>query len=76
MAAVQLNFALRTSSKIKTVHLVGSWDSYGGQLPLSKEPSKPGGWRGTFKFQGGTLRQGQRYWFYVRTLPSLLSPTS
>ncbi|KXL46114.1 hypothetical protein M433DRAFT_134218 [Acidomyces richmondensis BFW] len=64
MAAIQLNFTLRTSSGCKTVHLLGSWDNYNGQLPLSKDSSKSGGWKGTFRFQGSTLRQGQRYWYY------------
>ena len=40
MAAIQLNFTLRTSSNCKTVHLLGSWDGYQGQLPLSKDPKK------------------------------------
>jgi hypothetical protein len=44
--------------------LVGSWDNYNGQLPLSKDASKTGGWKGTFRFQGATLKQGQRYWYY------------
>jgi hypothetical protein len=64
MAAIQLNFTLRTSSGCKTVHLLGSWDNYAGQLPLSKDPKKSGGWVGSFKFQGNTLKQGQRYWYY------------
>jgi hypothetical protein len=64
MAAIQLNFTLRTSSNCKTVHLLGSWDGYQGQLPLSKDPKKSGGWAGCFKFQGQTLKQGQRYWYY------------
>lgn len=66
MASVQLSFALRTSSGVKTVHLLGSWDNYAGQLPLSKDKSssKSGGWKGTFKFQGATLEPGQRYWYY------------
>lgn len=64
MAAIQLNFSLRTSSNCKTVHLLGSWDNYAGQLPLSKDPKKSGGWVGAFKFQGATLKQGQRYWYY------------
>jgi len=64
MAAIQLNFTLRTSANCKTVHLLGSWDNYAGQLPLSKDPSKVGGWKGAFRFQGQTLRQGQRYWYY------------
>lgn len=65
MAAIQLNFTLRTSSGCKTVHLLGSWDNYAGQLPLSKDPKKSGGWLGCFKFPGATLKQGQRYWYYV-----------
>ncbi|KAF1828924.1 hypothetical protein BDW02DRAFT_511148 [Decorospora gaudefroyi] len=64
MAAIQLNFSLRTSSNCKTVHLLGSWDGYQGQLPLSKDQKKSGGWTGCFKFQGQTLKQGQRYWYY------------
>lgn len=64
MAAIQLNFTLRTSSNCKTVHLLGSWDGYQGQLPLSKDAKKSGGWVGTFKFQGAALKQGQRYWYY------------
>jgi len=64
MAAIQLNFTLRTSANCKTVHLLGSWDGYQGQLPLSKDPKKSGGWIGAFKFQGATLKQGQRYWYY------------
>lgn len=66
MAAVQLSFALRTSSSVKTVHLLGSWDNYSGQLPLSKDKSssKSGSWKGTFRFQGATLEPGQRYWYY------------
>ncbi|KAL1302829.1 hypothetical protein AAFC00_003164 [Neodothiora populina] len=66
MSAIQLNFTLRTSSNCKTVHLVGSWDGYKNQLPLSKDPTspKPGGWKGTFRFQGATLKKGSRYWYY------------
>ena len=57
---------MRTSSGVKTVHLLGSWDNYAGQLPLSKDKSssKSGGWKGTFRFQGSTLEPGQRYWYY------------
>lgn len=66
MAAIQLTFnTLRTSSNVKTVHLLGSWDGYKGQLPLSKDSSKKGGWKGTFRFQGATLQAGKRYWYYV-----------
>lgn len=66
MAVVQLSFNLRTSSGVKTVHLLGSWDNYSGQLPLSKDKtsSKSGAWKGTFRFQGTTLQAGQRYWYY------------
>ncbi|RYE67947.1 MAG: hypothetical protein EOO79_04335, partial [Oxalobacteraceae bacterium] len=64
MAAIQLNFTLRTSANCKTVHLLGSWDGYQGQLPLSKDLKKSGGWTGCFKFNGATLKQGQRYWYY------------
>lgn len=64
MATIQLNFTLRTSSRCKTVHLLGSWDNYAGQLPLSKDSRKSGGWMGSFKFQGNTLKQGSRYWYY------------
>ncbi|TKA79818.1 hypothetical protein B0A49_00740 [Cryomyces minteri] len=64
MAAIQLNFTLRTSANCKTVHLLGSWDGYKSQLPLSKDATKTGGWKGTFRFQGATLKQGQRYWYY------------
>jgi hypothetical protein len=64
MAAVQLHFSLRTSSNVKTVHLLGSWDSYSGQLPLSRDGAKAGAWQGTFRFQGFMLKAGQRYWYY------------
>jgi len=64
MAAIQLSFSLRTSANCKTAHLLGSWDNYSGQLPLSKDSKKSGGWVGTFKFQGATLKQGSRYWYY------------
>ena len=64
MAATQLSFTLRTSSNCKTVHLLGSWDGYKGQLPLSQDSSKAGSWKGTFRFQGSTLQTGKRYWYY------------
>ncbi|KAM0333145.1 hypothetical protein ACHAQA_001804 [Verticillium albo-atrum] len=66
MSSTQLSFSLRVSSGVKTVHLLGSWDNYVGQLPLSKDKtsSKSGSWKGTFKFQGATLEPGQRYWYY------------
>jgi hypothetical protein len=63
--AIQLNFTLRTTPGVKTVHLLGSWDNYQNQLPMSQDPSKSaGGWIGTFRFQPGTLNQGSRYWYY------------
>lgn len=65
---VQLSFTLRTSPNVKTVHLLGSWDGYKSQLPLSqaKDPeAKPGSWKGTFRFQGAhALKLGSRYWYY------------
>ncbi|PSR84177.1 hypothetical protein BD289DRAFT_266406 [Coniella lustricola] len=65
MSATQLSFSLRVSAGVKTVHLLGSWDNYVGQLPLSKDKtSSKGTWRGTFRFQGSTLEAGQRYWYY------------
>jgi len=65
MSAIQLSFSLRVSSGVKTVHLLGSWDNYVGQLPLSKDKSSSKGtWKGTFRFQGSTLEPGQRYWYY------------
>jgi hypothetical protein len=66
MSAIQLSFNLRVSSGVKTVHLLGSWDNYSGQLPLSKDKtsSKSGAWKGTFRFQPTTLEAGQRYWYY------------
>ena len=66
MSATQLSFSLRVSAGVKTVHLLGSWDNYVGQLPLSKDKSssKSGSWKGTFRFQTSTLEPGQRYWYY------------
>ncbi|KAF2857131.1 hypothetical protein K470DRAFT_261095 [Piedraia hortae CBS 480.64] len=61
--AVQLNFNLRTSANCKTVHLLGSWDNYTRQLPLSKDSSKSGAWNGAFRFYN-SLKPGQRYWYY------------
>ncbi|KAM5442788.1 hypothetical protein MferCBS31731_002174 [Microsporum ferrugineum] len=62
--AIQLNFSLRTSSNVKTVHLLGSWDNYAGQLPLSASKSKAGSWQGAFRFQTTMLHPGSRYWYY------------
>lgn len=66
MSAIQLSFSLRVSSGVKAVHLLGSWDGYVGQLPLSKDKSssKSGSWKGTFRFQPTSLEAGQRYWYY------------
>lgn len=65
MAAIQLNFTLRTTANVQTVHLIGSWDGYQGQLPLSRDGAKSAGaWTGTFRFQSTVLQQGQRYWYY------------
>jgi hypothetical protein len=62
----QLSFSLRVSSGVKSVHLLGSWDNYRDQLPLSKDKtsSKSGSWKGTFRFPANTLEAGQRYWYY------------
>jgi len=66
MSPTQLSFSLRVSSGVKSVHLLGSWDNYAGQLPLSKDKtsSKSGSWKGTFRFSSSTLQSGQRYWYY------------
>jgi hypothetical protein len=65
MAATQLSFSLRTTANVQTVHLIGSWDGYHGQLPLSRNPSKSAGaWVGTFRFQNTVLQPGERYWYY------------
>lgn len=67
MPSVQLNFTLRTTPTVRSLHLVGSWDNYASQLPMSQDPNKKkssGAWVGTFKFQPGTLQPGSRYWYY------------
>jgi len=65
MSAIQQSFSIRVSSGVKTVHLLGSWDNYVGQLPLSKDKtSSKGTWKGTFRFGNSTLEAGQRYWYY------------
>lgn len=64
-SAIQLSFTLRTTPGVRTLHLLGSWDNYQNQLPMSQDPSKSaGGWAGTFRFQPGSLTPGQRYWYY------------
>lgn len=64
MSSTQLSFTLSTSTKVKTAHLLGSWDNYAGQLPLSKDSSKAGKWKGTFRFGSSTIKPGSRYWYY------------
>jgi hypothetical protein len=68
MTSISLGFSLRTTSNVKTVHLIGSWDGYQGQLPLSKDKdsSKKGAWKGTFRFGSKTIQAGQRYWYYYQ----------
>jgi hypothetical protein len=67
MAVLQLQFTPLTSPDVEKIDLLGSWDNYKGQLPLSSDRSISGGWKGTFWFQDTILRQGQRYWYYVRS---------
>jgi len=62
MSAIQLSFSLRTTANVKQVHLIGSWDGYQGQLPLSKDSGSK--WKGVFRFQPSLMKAGQRYWFY------------
>jgi hypothetical protein len=88
MSTIQQSFSLRVSSGVKSVHLLGSWDNYQGQLPLSKDKSssKSGSWKGTFRFQNSTLEAGQRYWYYYivdgyhvshnPSMPSTVEPTT
>ncbi|CCU76540.1 GTP-binding protein EsdC [Blumeria hordei DH14] len=59
-----LTFSLETKARVKTVVLVGSWDNYVGQLPLSRDKSKagPGHWKGCFRFHA--LSPAQRAWYY------------
>jgi len=63
MTAIQLSFSLRTTANVKQVHLIGSWDGYQGQLPLSRESGSTK-WKGKFRFQPANMQAGQRYWFY------------
>lgn len=60
--STQLSFTLSTSDKVKSVHLLGSWDNYKQQVPLSE--SKAGKWKGTFKFPSTMVQGGSRYWYY------------
>ncbi|KAF2218874.1 hypothetical protein BDZ85DRAFT_172646, partial [Elsinoe ampelina] len=61
----QINFTLRApSSKNKSCHLVGSWDNYRVQVPLSRSSSsssKPK-FSGAVRFPASAA--GQRYWYY------------
>ena len=70
--STQLSFTLSTSNKVKSVHLLGSWDNYKQQVPLSE--SRAGKWKGTFKFPSSMVKGGSRYWYYVCSpLHSILS---
>jgi len=61
----QLSFSIRATASCKSVHLVGSWDGYAGQLPLAKaKGSKKDAWAGTFRFNASVIRDGERYWYY------------
>jgi hypothetical protein len=60
--STQLSFTLSTSDKVKSVHLLGSWDNYKQQVPLSE--SRAGKWKGTFKFPSTMVKSGSRYWYY------------
>lgn len=60
--STQLSFTLSTSDKVKSVHLLGSWDNYKSQVPLSE--SRAGKWKGTFKFPSSMVKGGSRYWYY------------
>lgn len=62
--STQLSFTLSTSAKVKTAHLLGSWDNYKQQLPLSCK-EKAGKWKGTFSFKSTMIKPGSRYWYYV-----------
>ncbi|KAL1900414.1 hypothetical protein Cpir12675_000880 [Ceratocystis pirilliformis] len=65
MSSIQLSFSIRVSSSVKSVHLAGSWDSYSGQLPLTRSSSSSSkSWKGTFNFKNFTLRPSGRYWYY------------
>lgn len=60
--STQLSFTLSTSDRVKSVHLLGSWDNYKQQVPLSE--SRAGKWKGTFKFPSSMVKGGSRYWYY------------
>ena len=60
-STVSLALTFKTSSA-RSVHLVGSWDGYRNQLPLSKDAEKRGQWRGVFKMPKAV--QNNTYWYY------------
>lgn len=60
--STQLSFTLSTSDRVKSVHLLGSWDNYKQQVPLSE--SRAGKWKGTFKFPSSMVKEVSRYWYY------------
>jgi len=64
MAAIQLNFALRTSANCKTVHLLGSWDNYARRYDMAPSQSCPGTWRLNIKFPETGSSGSKRYWYY------------
>jgi hypothetical protein len=63
---IRLSFYLHVSPSVKSVHLLGSWDNYAGQLPLSKNntSSNSGLWKGIFGFSRSTIEDGRQYWYY------------
>jgi hypothetical protein len=64
--STQISFSIRVSSGVKAVHLVGSWDNYANQLPLSRDKNSTSGksWRGAFRFSSSSVKAGERYWYY------------
>jgi hypothetical protein len=65
--ATRASFTLQTPLTIKCVHILGSWDLYRRQLPLTKikQVEDTYEWNNTFEFQVTTLQPGKRYWYYV-----------
>lgn len=57
------DFEFYALEKYSSIHLAGSWDNYRHLLPLSNL-ANGNVWRGSFRFHDGTLREGQRYWYY------------
>ncbi|KAM3066518.1 hypothetical protein ACMFMG_012016 [Clarireedia jacksonii] len=88
MTAIRASFTLKTALTIKCVHILGSWDLYCGQLPLTKikEVEGAASWSSTFDFQDSILQPGKRYWyyyllngyevFYDSTSPVTIEPTT